>query len=265
MVHPYSTGKYGSGQSGQMWIEFRLRKPTVINSMWIKSGAIYFPRSLFICQGPNDELWEASYNLRLTMLDWTRIPLKEKNVSQIKLKQAGPNWRGSFYNVFGNVDFTSPEAPYNGSLVFETMFNKSRRGMRSELEIRARDFDPEEIHLPNGRSSICTDGAPHEYVDFEFTHGSLLLSAYRLRRSTDFTLRSWTIRGSNDNEVLTENWTIIDNRNEETKGQWKLHDVYEARGGPYKWIRLVNEGPKWNGDTMLIFKAIEFYGVYISD
>jgi hypothetical protein len=125
-----------------------------------------FPCSFDICfdsyDTPLASVGDADLNGPGKQLD---IKFRQIRTSQLKIKQTGANWEGSrFFNV-GKIEFLSPDATYSGG-VFRTLFGEHRQDIRKFVEVRAEDFDFEEVDKPDNRMNVATWGiwgrrAPH--------------------------------------------------------------------------------------------------------
>ena len=111
--------------------------------------------------------------------------------------------------------------------------------------------------------------------------GSWLCIEFKNHRviATDYTLRSypysqnwkhprsWVIEGSNDNSSDDSKWETLDKQDNcsHMNGYNVVHTFKMNQGNSkeYKYIRIRNTGPAWNGSNFLTFDSIELYGQLI--
>jgi hypothetical protein len=74
---------------------------------------------------------------------------------RLKIKQTGPNWQGEQIISVGRIDFFSQDGKYSEG-VFRTLFRDHRHDIRKFVEVRAQDFDLEEIHKPDSPTNVAT-------------------------------------------------------------------------------------------------------------
>jgi hypothetical protein len=265
LVDPDSTDTYGSSSFGKCWIEFRFHEMIMINRMRIKSSTIGFLRSFDICFGSFDSVLisirDADLNGPGKQLE---ITFREILTTQLKIKQTGANWEGQQFFVVNKIEFFSPDAKYSEG-VFRTLFRNHRPDIRKFIEVRARDFDLEEIHKPGNRTNVCTWRKANEWLQIEIVGGTFAISCYRLKRSANYKLRSWSLRGSNNASCPLGEWRCLDHWSEAREGEFADFNAFMAVGGPFRYFRLVCDGPKWDGSLMLTLDHIDLYGVFVAD
>jgi hypothetical protein len=59
--------------------------------------------------------------------------------------------------------------------------------------------------------------------------------------------------------VPIENWTVMDTQTE-PKDQFVENRVFQAFGGPFRYLRIVTDAVNSDGRRHLVFKHIEFFG-----
>jgi hypothetical protein len=224
-----------------------------------------FPRSFDICFGSRDGLLKSIRDADLNGPEKQfEIEFRDISTTQLKIKQTGPNWQGEqFFNI-GKIEFFSRDGPYSEG-VFRTLFRDHRQDIRKFVEVRARDFDLEEVHKPGNRTNVCTDNEENEWIQMEIVGGSFAARCYRLKRSATYKLRSWSLRGSNDASRALGEWSLLGSWSETREGEFGTFHTFLVVGGPFRYFRLVCNGPRWDGGFNLLFVHIDLYGVFISD
>jgi hypothetical protein len=263
-VDPESDDRYGSGPSGSNWIEFRFWRRIRINGLSITSSTRSFPRSFDICTGPRNLVVKSIRNADLNGASRVFVVnFGEVLTDQLKIKQKGPNWGGEQFFIVAKIEFLSPEPDYpNG--VFRSLFSQHRANIRQYIQIRALDFDLEELHKPDNRTNVGTWDGDNCWVQVELVNAKFVTSCYRFKRSSNSGLRSWSLRGSNDVKLPLDQWKILDRHHEEREGQYDIFQLFPSLIGTFRYFRLVMEGPRWDGSSILNFKHIELYGSLIS-
>jgi hypothetical protein len=178
------------------------------------------------------------------------------------------------------IEILSPDFPGG---VFKSFYDEHRGQVDFELQlrrfvqVRARDFDLEELHEPTNRAYVYTNGGgQYAFVQIDFLDKQFVTSCYRLHRgylhprevareSRGEELHAWSLRGSNDLTTPTGSWTILHHYRDEEPGAGELFGGYPAIGGPYRYLRLCVDEPIWNSTTWyeMQLKHLELYGALI--
>jgi hypothetical protein len=149
--------------------------------------------------------------------------------------------------------------------VFRTLFDEHRGDIRKFVSVRCRNFDLSDVHLVSSTTTVSTWIGDREWFEIDFVDHQLVLNSYRLyRRRWRGLLRLWSLVGSNDRTVPLNDWSVIDSRNESRQGEYKVFQGFDCVGGPFRYFRLVNEGPDWDGSASLSFFHIELFGFLFS-
>jgi hypothetical protein len=145
--------------------------------------------------------------------------------------------------------------------VFKRLFSEHRNDIRQFVCLTARDYDLSDVHSISPRRNVCTLPGDREWVEIDFVDRRLFLNSYRLQRGYIFALRTWSLFGSNDGRQRLEEWTKLDSRNESREGEFEEFQLYECFGGPFRYFRLVNEGPRWDANKSLVLWHLDLFGV----
>jgi hypothetical protein len=121
------------------------------------------------------------------------------------------------------------------------------------ISIRASGFHLEDLREPDNRANITASNGDSCWVQFELTDIKLVPTGYRLRRSPDLQLRSWSLRTSNDPSLPLGQWTSLDRRHEEREGEFNDFASFPCFGEAFPYFPLVMEGPSWDASTNLFF------------
>jgi hypothetical protein len=180
-------------------------------------------------------------------------------VKSMTIEQKGKNWAGEQYLAIQSVEFFSSSGEFTSG-VFRSLFGNHRKEIRQFVCVTARDFDLSEVPLISPRMDVVTFGGDREWIEVDFLDHQLFVNSYRLRRHSDSLIRSWSLRGSNDRDVGVDEWTTIDSRHESYQSEIDILATFDCIGGPFRYFRLVNDGPRWDGATRLNFYHLELFG-----
>jgi hypothetical protein len=264
-VDPDSGDAYASSKSGSAWLEFRFWKDIRVRGMRIIAEDCAFPRSFDICYGCDNTVVKSipEANLNGKRKEFV-IEFDEIMTNQLKIRQTGQNWQGEQHFRIGKIEFLSSDSAFSSG-VFRTLFKEHRTTIHQFVDIRARDFDMAELHKPDNASFVRTCGRREEWVQVEIVGGKLAPSCYRLQRRSDYRLLSWSLRASNDEKQAFKNWTVLDRRTEVEKTEHKDFDVFPAVSGPFRYFRLVCDGPNRENTLHLVLRHIDLFGVLMLD
>jgi hypothetical protein len=193
-----------------------------------------------------------------------RVSFDSVTTDQIMIRQTGLNWIGKqFFNV-GKIEILSPDPKFARG-VCRALFRQHRQDIQKFVEVRARDFDLENLHRPDNPTNVCTGNEGSQWVQMEIVGAQFVTTCYRLKRGSKAQLRSWSLRGSNGPSLPLDKWTVIDRRTEEKQGDYNEFDTFPAIGGPFKYFRIVSDGRKWDDKLLMTFKHIDMYGLLVPD
>jgi hypothetical protein len=265
IVDPQLYQEFNSPSGEQWWFEFRFREGILVNGMRIKSARELFPPSFDICFGTDDQVLLAVRDTEWRHLRQEAVfNFHEVRTAQLKIRQAGPELPGREWFAIKSIEFLSPDAHF-GRGIFWTLFNEHRQDIRRFLEVRSRHLSSDELHDPNHAGRVLTYNARDQWLQIEIVRGKLITNCYRLRRFSDSFLKSWSLLGSNDASCPLAQWTELDHRLENRRGENNDFAAFPAVGGPFRYFRLVCTGPTWNNDYYLVLKHIDLYGVLITE
>jgi hypothetical protein len=265
LVNPDSSDWYGSSYEMGAWVEFRFWSPIEINGLEMSKCTKATPRSFDLIN-----LESGATQLSVRNADWNvaggKLVVRFESIrtSALKIVQTGPNQSGEFYLNFGKIEFLSPDPKYRSG-VYRTLFDTHRTDIRRYIEVRARDADPEELHLINPRTWTGTHPGKPTWIQVEVIGGQCIAVQYRLKRHSNWLIRSWTLRGSNSSTIPLDDWTILDRQEENTRGSFGELSVFDACGGSFRFFRLVQESPRWDGKEHLLVVHFELFGSFIPD
>jgi hypothetical protein len=263
LLDPESADSKGTSDSGHAWILIEFADPVAISEIQMQTGSAKFPRSFDLVVTGSDgkserkEIRNADLNGERKT---ARFELGQSLVRSVKIEQKGPNYQGSQYLSFKALEFFSNSGKYKSGL-FRSLFLEHRDEIREFVCVTARDFDLSDVHSISPRTNVCTFAGTREWVEIDFLDHQLCVDSYRLKRGFNFVIRSWSLLGSNDRTVELEKWTILDSRSESSPGEFEQFHLFSGFGGPFRYYRLVNDGPRWDGRTSLNFRHIDLFGI----
>jgi hypothetical protein len=164
-------------------------------------------------------------------------------VQSVRIEQKGRNWAGKQSLHVRSLELFSTTGQFTTG-VFRALFREHRHDIHQFLCVSARDFDFTEFHLISPRTDIVTWDGSREWLEIDLIDRQVFVNSYRLKRLPIYILRSWSLIGSNDRTLPLEEWTKINLRQEIQKGEFESFQLYECFGGPFRYFRIVNEGPK---------------------
>ena len=100
------------------------------------------------------------------------------------------------------------------------------------------------LHSARSEIVVFTRDGGSEFVQLEFTRGSVLLSGYRVKRDAALTMRGWELRVSGDGKAFE----TVDAVSESSRGE--LGRVVERRvagKGPLRFFRICPTAQPWPG------------------
>jgi hypothetical protein len=178
----------------------------------------------------------------------------------VKIEQTGPNFAGSQTLYFRSLEFFS-DSEQGKSGIFRSLFAEHREEIQRFVCVTARDYEPGDVHSISPRTSPCTHRGSRSWMEIDFCDHQLLINSYRLKRHFNEPLREWSLLGSNDRTDDLDKWTCVDSREENSRGEFELFEIFQCFGGPFRYYRLVNECPNWYGTDALFFMHIDLFGV----
>ena len=268
IVDPSSDDGYGSSKIEGAWIDITFNVPLMVNGVQITSWTGWFPRTFdVVLVDAEDKVTTVSFKDE-TGLKGKKMSLKrmfsDVRVKSLRLEQKGPNWgEKNFFNIFG-FELFSPDERYKDG-VFRSLVTKNLDIPRKIFEVSARDFDGRYIHIPNPEKSMCSYGnRDHAWIEVELVRGKLAPTSYRLQKQKD-TLKSWTLRGSNDRSLALDEWETLHRHCEEAKTDKLMHFELLNSVTPFKYFRVVQEAPDWEGASKLRMRYLDFDGIFYPD
>jgi hypothetical protein len=289
VINPTRLGLYLSGWRNSRWIGFRFRDPVRVTGMKITGDASSYPPMKFtIHAGPNvvrTVTAEESRPLRNGEIEDFTFP--EVTTTELRIEHQEYSWSrdrnvtDEHMNIsHRRIEILSPDYPKG---VFTTFFEQHAGEddfdlvLRQFVQVRAQDYDLEELHKPDNRTGVYTHGgSKYAYLQIDFCGHQFVATSYRLHRFTlhprqvppgdrGEELHAWSLRGSNDRNTPTDAWTVLHQYRDQEPGAGQGFDVYPAAGGPYRYFRFCVDEPIWKSETWyeLQLKHIELYGVLI--
>ena len=127
-----------------------------------------------------------------------------------------------------------------------------------------KDFSPSRSIIYDSQDFFKSRNEVNSWICFDFRNHRVSLSDYSIRppnmgENGGF-LKNWVIEGSNDNEI----WQIIDEQKECNFliGRRSSHtfSIQSSKKEEFRFIRLRQTGPSFNGNNLLNIESIEFFG-----
>jgi hypothetical protein len=179
--------------------------------------------------------------------------------TELRIEHEGHSWSRETMNgnpadaheniSYRRIEILSPDSP-SGLLV---AFYERHKGdedfelsLRQFVQVRARDFDLEELHKPDNRTCVYTSGASTDpHVQIDFLRRQFVVTGYRLHRfllhprgkpveERGSELHGWSLRGSNNPETPVDEWTVLHHHHDEVPGDDQFFWAYPAVGGPHR-------------------------------
>jgi hypothetical protein len=264
-VNPLRDDVYGSSSSASAWLEFRFWKDIRVCGMRITAADCWFARSFEIYSGCDDTIVKSIQDAELNgQRKELVIEFDEVVTNQFKIQQTGENWQRHQHFRIGKIEFLSPDPAYSNG-VFGTLFKKHRTAIHQFIEVRARDCDLAGFHEPDNATIIRTSDGIEEWIQVEIVGGKLAPSCYRLRRWSHYRLLSWSLKASNNETLPMEKWAIVDRRTEGQQDEHKDFEVFPVASGPFRYFRLVCEGPNGDNTSHLVLQHMDLFGVLMLD
>ena len=273
MLDPDSTDDFGSGSSPGAWIEIEFKAPVLINGLKVTSPAYFHGKPKTFDVTFSDGVG-CSEKYKVSFVDEAGLNGKNLSVERrfdtvsarlVRIESRGPSWDGSnFFNIGGFELFSPEEALSSG--VFHSIFSRCRGHVWDVFDVRARNSDGRELHIPNNRNFVCTMDGEYEWVEIGFLHGRVTTNRYRIQKDQD-KIRDWSLRGSNDRNASIDDWTVL-HRHREVSEAEKTSKVLEfecSSHTPFRFFRVVQEQKNWSGKLMLSLKHFDIDGVFIPD
>ena len=271
-LDPGAQDQYGSMNSPGAWIEIEFKSPVRANGLTVTSNYRKgsHPKTFDVIlsdgAGKPEKQRIKFENDDMPNKDGASVTreFETTSVKMIRIESCGPNWDGLNFFRLGGFELLSPDDAYSGG-VFRSLFSQHRDDIYDFFDVRARDFDGSEIHVPTTEKNVWTWGFDdNEWFEVEFLRGRVGVRGYRIRKSKD-TIREWSVRGSNDRSLPTSEWEVIHRHREEEKTDETL-EFECALTTPFRFLRVVNEGPQWDGKCReLNFKYFDVDGIFIPD
>ena len=266
MLDPREQDQYASGGNPGAWIEIEFKSPVRANGLTVTSnrgrnhpktfdvilyGGVGKPENRRIRFENEDMPNENDASV-------TR-EFETTSVKMVRIESRGPNWDGDNFLMLGGFELLSPDDAYSGG-VFRSLFSQHRDHIYDFFDVRARDFDGSEIHIPTTEKNVWTFGFhEHEWFEVEFLRGRVRVRRYRRKRPN--TIREWSLRGSNNRSLPTSEWEVIHrHREEEQTGETLEFECLSTT--PFRFLSVVNEGLQWNGDRWLNFNYFDVDGTF---
>jgi hypothetical protein len=262
VIDPESSDCYASASSGQAWVLVELREAVTISEIAIQSSFKSFPRcfDLIVTRADGRIVRHQIHDADLKEKHkWERYPIGEMSVQSVRIEQKSANWEGQQFLRFHSVELFSASGKYQTG-VFRSLFEDHRNEIRQFVCVTARDFDLSVTHLLSPRTNVCTLTGKRDWIEIDFRDHRLFVNGYRVGRAANAHLRSWSLLRSNDRALGLDEWTKVDSRTESREGEFGLFRVFECFGGPFRYYRLVAEGPGWDGVAKLTLRHIDFFG-----
>jgi hypothetical protein len=269
IMNPNIENYYGSPDKGDAWVQFEFKKEITILSFLIQSYLSCFIKSYrMVAIGPDfaetvlySTTSEDGLNgqLKQVIHDLDR-PIKTKIV---RFEQTGKSWTDKNFIGIKRLDFRTDQCQ---GFYFEHLL-KFVGGDHHKIPVNLTShyFDVYAFVNMNPNSYICTfDDPTPSWFHIEFVQGRAAIAGYRLKRHEALKLKAWSLRGSNDPTLELERWKVL-HRVDETKENPVFGLYHCDLSEPYKYVRIVMDGPSWNDRTYLAFWHFELFGDYVTD
>ena len=187
---------------------------------------------------------------------------KERPVKILRFEQTGKSWSDKNFIGIKHLDFITDKTKN----VFADMIEQANGDYhRIPVNITAKYFDFSSFHTLHPYSYVCTFDSPlPSWFQVEIVAGKASIEGYRLYRHESLTLKSWILKGTNDQNMPINDWLIIHEVNEATKGD--LKSIYSCpKSPPVKYIRIVMNGEGWNERNYLSFYHFDIFGRLFTD
>lgn len=203
--------------------------------------------------------------------------------SIFRIEQTGPAWDGDNAISLKNVEFLAVKQGKAGNSESDSSDDEDRRRPRTyelfkkmisdependphhiPVLITSNEFDFQSYPLLNPQTFIQTYTKPSPpWFQVEFKYGKVQANGYRIKRHEQMTMRSWSLRASNDPDLSIEHWEVLDQETEERKGDFGIIASFHCSPkGYYKYFRVIQEGPSWDGSEALVVYHLDIFGNY---
>jgi hypothetical protein len=246
------------------WLEFKFWSSIEVNGLKMRKMSDHPPPRSF-------DIIDVDHGRTLASVpdaDFTRdedefeLRFESVRTTALKIQQTGPNWNNGNGFHISTIEFLSPDPTYSSG-VCRTLFTSHKSEIRKYIEVHSLHFNPDTFHLLNPSTALTTCDDSPAWVQIEIVSGLFFVRRYRLKRNDPACIRSWSLRGSNDTALPLDKCTVIDRREEASRGDFDLLASFETIGGPFKFFRIVHEGLRWDGKLMLRFAHFDIFGVFI--
>ena len=271
-LDPDASDAYGGGSNPGAWIEIEFKAPVRVNCLKVMSSNHgHHPKTFDVTfsDGPGfSETHKSSF------VDEVELNGKNLSVARqfdavtaklVRIESRGTTWSGRHVFNLGGIELFSPDEAHAGG-VFRSIFARNRDRVWDVFEVRARDGDWRELHIPNNGNNISTWSGEREWVEVGFLYGRVVLNGYRIQKPLN-TLRSWSLRASNDRNIPLEEWSVLHRHREATQAEQTAAVLtFEcASTTPFRFFRVVQEEMNWKGRLQLVLKYFDVDGEFIPD
>jgi hypothetical protein len=163
----------------------------------------------------------------------------------VRIEHKRPSWDSENFRTLGSLELYSTSGEFTTG-VFHSLFRDHRNEIHQFVSMTARYCDLRDVHSISPRTWVNTFNGPREWIEFDFLDRLMSVSSYRLQRLRGAALRWWSLLGSNDRTFELDEWTLIDTRRESREGEFGMLHTFDCFGGPFRYYRLDNEGPRWD-------------------
>jgi hypothetical protein len=266
IVDPECENYYGSPDKGDAWVQFEFKHDITFFGFIIQSYLSCFTKSYRIVSINSDLSEQVLYatsaetglqgELKIVTRDF-RPPVKTRI---LRFEQTGKSWSEKNFIGIKRLDFRTDQC--EGYYLEHLMRLSERDAHKIPVNVTSKYFDPYAFVLQNPKSYVCTFDAPApSWFQIELLYGRALVTGYRLRRHDALKMKDWCLKASNDVTVPIDDWQVLHSVSEQAEGDSFL--VFDIDGkSPFKYFRLVMNGPGWNGRTYLAFWHLELFGDY---
>ena len=270
MLDPESSDIYTSYKTRGAWIEIEFKAAVRINGLKVTSGRVAHPKTFDVTFSDGSPAGE---KYQLSFVDEAGLNGKILSVERnfdvvwaklVRIESRGPNWSGVNSFTIGGFELFSPD-DVCAEGVFRSIFARNRDCVWDVFDVRARDSDGRELHIPN-EECVCTNAGDQEWVEVGLLHGQLVLTRYRIKKNKEW-LRGWSLRASNNRNTPIDEWSVIHRHREVTEAE-KTSEILEFECSsvtPFRFFRIVQEEKRWDGKRFLRFHYFDVDGTFIPD
>ena len=267
-LNPDSSDEYCSFDTPGAWIEIEFKEAVFVRGVRVTSGECEFPKTFDVklSDGPGCRVKETCSFVNERGLNGENLSVEETFrpvwVRFVRIESCGPNWEGNQCLNLGGFELLGQYRSYRDG-VFRGIFSWGEDDAWRSFDVRARDIDGSKIHIRDTQANICTFDGDQEWLEVEIVRGSLLVSGYELRKP-ETRMRVWSLWGSNDRSLDLDEWDLI-HRNREQDQTDEVQQFQCSWPTPFRYLRLVNEGPDWDGDKRINLYYFDVSGTFIPD